>query len=152
MNSRPLLFLVQQLAGRLVPPYGADIHTVFLAVAVGAILLPVVGFIKYSLSSGQKRHVLAHMLDFASGMAHHTGRIDFRLGVHNFRRRDIILIAAMPLRFAVTPFTPDAHPFMLKGELFIAECVVTRTAKQISDEGLFFGPLLSGLFFDLLFD
>jgi hypothetical protein len=92
------------------------------------------------------------MLDFASRMAHHTGRIDFCLGVHNFRRRDIIFIAAMTLRLAVTPFAPDAGPFMLKGELFIPQSVVARTAKQISDEGFFFGLLLSGLFFDLPFN
>ena len=44
------------------------------------------------------------------GMAHHTGRIDLGLGIHDLGWRDIILIAAMPLGLPMTPFATDPCP------------------------------------------
>ena len=116
--------------------------------AIGAVYLIIVLVrrIKYRFGAGEQFLVALHMLDFVPRMAHHTGRIDFRLGVHNLRWRDIIFVTAMTLGFAVASFTADAGLFMSAGKLLIAETVVTSTAKNVGDKAFF----LRGLFCSLM--
>ncbi len=90
------------------------------------------------------------MFDFVPGMAHHTGRINSFLGVHDFRRGCVIFIAAVALGLAVTPFTPYACSFMCTSEFFIAETVMARTAKLVGDKDFFFCLLFGGLLFGVL--
>jgi hypothetical protein len=117
-------------------------------VAIGAIYLIAVLIrrIKNRLGAREQRLVVFHVADLVPRMTHHTGRIYFRLGVHNLRRRDIVFVAAMPFGFAVASFAADAGLFVRMCELLVAETVVTRTAKNVGDKALF----LRGFFCNLM--
>jgi hypothetical protein len=78
-----------------------------------------------------------HAANRVSGVAHHTGRIDLVLGVHDLRRCDVIFVAAVALRLAVTPFAADARQLMDASKLFLGETVVTRTTEFVRDKSLF---------------
>ena len=117
--------------------------------AVGAIF-PVCGLIENSLSTRQKWLMAAHMFDFVPGVAHHTGRINSFLRVHDFRRSEVTFVTAVSVGLTVTSFAPYARSFMSIGEFFVAESVMAHTAKRISDKSFSFVLFLRGLLFGLL--
>ena len=93
-GSLGLLF--KQFAGLFIPAYCSNINAMMRGVAIGAVCLiaALIRRIKNRFGTRKQRLVVCHLADLVPRMAHHAGRIDFRLGIHYLGRRDIVLVAA----------------------------------------------------------